>query len=161
MKRSKIFLLTLCLAGNVAGAADLRTDDPQRYAELRDTTFNPLFQAMRAGNITEIKRYISGETYAQYRVLLDQNKEYGQFLRNYYAGTEFELAQVIPVGGGYVADVLIHWPNGNVSQIALQVHNVPDATQATAVYRTPPMRNTGTRWTVGSPVVGYGGKQGK
>jgi hypothetical protein len=164
MKRSMSLLsFSLCLAVNAASAADLRVENPQLYAELRDTTFSPLFQALSAGDVAEIKRYISGETYAQYRVLLDQNRTYGQFLRNYYAGAGFELSQVTPVtpaGSDYVADVLIYWPNGSTSTIKLQVHGVPDSTRTTGMHQMAPVRGARTHWTVGAPVDGSRGKQG-
>src|SRR4030042_176446 len=99
MKKTLRFLsLALCLTGNYAGAADLRIENPQLYAELRNTTFAPLFEALRTGDVVAIKRYLSGSTYEQHRVLLEQNKEYGHFLRNHYAGTTFELGQVMPSG---------------------------------------------------------------
>jgi len=157
-KYMRLLPLILCLIGDPANAADLMIENPQLYAELRDTTFTPLFQALRAGDVARIKNYISGDTIEQYRVLLEQNKEYGQFLRNYYAGASFELSQVTLVGNDYVANVLIYWPAGNTSVIKLQVHSMPLSTQGLSMQLLRQAGGGQARWTVGAPVARSGQK---
>jgi hypothetical protein len=150
-KTLRLLFLALCFAGNFAGAADLRIENPHLYTTLRDTTFAPLFEAMRTGDVAAIRQYLSGSTYEKYRVLLEQNKEYGRFLRNYYAGATFELNQVLPSDNGYVADVFIYWPAGRTSLIQLQVHNTIAAGQGSNVQLAQPKAGAQTLWTVGEP----------
>jgi len=162
MKKTILMLhVALCLAGSLANAADLRIENPQLYAELRDMTFAPLFEALHAGDVAMIKRYLRGETSEQYRVLFEQNKEYGHFLRDYYAGARFELSQVVPAGNDYIADVLINWPAGNTSVIKLQVSNTPPSYQGSSMQWARPGESGQRRWNVGQPVERSGKKQNR
>jgi hypothetical protein len=147
----RVLSLALCLASNSAGAADLRIENPLLYAELRDTTFAPLFEALRMGDAAAITRYLSVSSFEKHRVLLEQNKEYGHFLRNYYDGATFELSQVLPSGNDYIADVLIYWPAGRTSFIQLQVRNTLAADQKSSVQSVQTKDRAPSRWTVGEP----------
>ena len=46
-KTFRLLSLALCFVTNFAVAADLRIEDPQSYADLRDKTFTPLFEALK------------------------------------------------------------------------------------------------------------------
>lgn len=50
----RLLTLALCWVGNYAGAADLRSDNPQLYAELRDATLAPLLEALHRGDVAAI-----------------------------------------------------------------------------------------------------------
>ena len=158
-KTLRLVFLSLCVVGSPATAADLRLENPQRYAELRDATFNPLFQALLAGDVATIRHYLTGDTYKQYRVLMEQNQQYGQFLRSYYAGSNFELGEVTPVGDDYVARVFIHWPTGNTSVVDLQVHSTPVSIHGSGILEMPTSGGDQARWTVGAPVESSRGKR--
>ena len=156
----RLLSLALCLTAYHASAADLRIENPLLYAELRDTTFAPLLEALHTGDVAVIRRYLSGNTYERYRVLLEQNTEYGNFLRNYYAGATFELGQVLPSSNGYHADVLIYWPAGHTSLITLQVRSSLATDQGMSVQSVQPTRaGVQTRWKVGEPVLDSNRKQ--
>lgn len=153
-KTFRLLSLALCFVTNFAVAADLRIEDPQSYADLRDKTFTPLFEALRAGDVVTIRRYLSGSTYEKHRVLLEQNKEYGNFLRNYYSGATFELSQVLSSDNGYIADVFIYWPTGRTSLVQLQVRNTYSADQGTNGHSAQSKAAVQTLWTVGEPAGG-------
>lgn len=109
------FAIGVCLFISL-GEADARDGaaiDPAIYEDLSQTTFTPLFDALRDGDLAALKRYLEPDAYAQYRVLFEQNGQYDQFLRDYYANADFQLGEVDKVDDGYLAQVTIHWPDGH------------------------------------------------
>lgn len=74
------------------------------------------FEASRNGDTETIKRLIAGSFYDQRKVLLEQNKQYGEFLRTRYQGTEIWTGNVRMKGDGTVGvvDVRILFPGGDV-----------------------------------------------
>jgi hypothetical protein len=112
---SIVFVVSACLFIGIgdADARDGAAVDQAIYDDLSQTTFTPLFDALRGGDLASLKRFLEPDVYEQYRVLFEQNGQYDQFLRDYYANTDFELGDVAPVDGGYLAQVTIHWPDGH------------------------------------------------
>jgi hypothetical protein len=98
----------------------MRDNDPETFMAVRDTSFLPLFQAMKQGNVAVIKQYLSGNSYDEYRTLFDRNKTYGEFLRNYYAGASFVLNDISQNDDGdYIANVSITWTDERNARIEL------------------------------------------
>jgi hypothetical protein len=140
MKAKKILGLGLTLAllagAGLAKAGDLRFENPALYANLRDSTFAPLFAAMKAGDLATIKQYLPGAAYGQYRALFEKNRNYGQFLRNYYAGATFDLGPIVTANNNdFVAEVRISWPSGRMATVKL--HVAPGAGATPAGTETP------------------------
>lgn len=122
MKQVSPFLLTAVLAVFVSAALSQENlSDSELYDEMRETTIAPLFDALKAGDLAGIKRHLHGDYYEQYRVLFEQNTEYGQFLRDYYAGSEYELVGVRRASGINIAEVRVYWPDGRSVVMDLQV----------------------------------------
>ena len=48
-------------------------------------------QALKAGDVEEIKRLLGGRLYEKRRVLLEENTEYSDWLKQYYAGASFSF----------------------------------------------------------------------
>jgi hypothetical protein len=99
---------------------------------------------MKQGNVAVIKQYLNGQSYDDYRTLLDQNKTYGEFLRNYYAGASFVLNNISQNSdGNYIANVSIDWTDGRNARIELEV--------------SPPSsrpEKQDDKWLIGKPVEG-------
>ena len=87
-----------------------------------DEAFHPLFSAMKNGEVGKIKNYISGEMLQRNRVLLEQNKEYPDFLRKFYDGAQFEVVKAVRNGDIVVANIMIIFQDGYESEIRLQLH---------------------------------------
>jgi predicted SnoaL-like aldol condensation-catalyzing enzyme len=87
-----------------------------------DEAFHPLFSAMKNGEVEKIKNYISGEMLQRNRVLLEQNKEYQDFLRKFYDGAQFKVVEVVRNGDIVVANIMIIFKDGYESEIRLQLH---------------------------------------
>jgi hypothetical protein len=74
------------------------------------------FSVLKSGDVSAIESAIGGDLLEEMKVLLRKNKEYGQFLRNYYQEAEFQLAKIVPVSGGIIADVNVVFSNQDSQQ---------------------------------------------
>jgi hypothetical protein len=126
---SFILIAVASLAGSHVQAQDIRVSDPQLFAEIRSETFVPLFRAMQSGDVVTIAQYFGEREYERYRVLLEQNQAYSQYLCSYYADTVFTLDKVTNVGNEYVAEVLIRWRDGRSSVVALRIAQSAEPTR--------------------------------
>ena len=91
------------------------------YWELQDSVIYPFFRSLKDGDINAIKRYISSDMYSKYYRLLEQNRDYPEFLRNYYKGAKFRTERAKEIDGDVVVDVVIEFPNGSRIQNKLCV----------------------------------------
>jgi len=73
----------------------------------------PFFMALKEGDVSSIKQLIAGEMYESKKVLLEKNKEYPEFLKNYYQGIEFYVENATQSGNYIIVDFLIEFPGGN------------------------------------------------
>ena len=83
--------------------------------EIQDAVVLPFFEALKNGDVNEIKQYLSTRMYNEYKTLLEQNKEYPEFLRNYYRDATFSIASASKIDGEIEVDVIIEFPNNSQS----------------------------------------------
>ena len=88
-------------------------------AELRDNAFQPWFDGLRNGDLNSLRPLMDEDAYVQYQTLFEQNAEYSQFLREYYAGASFQLVRVLDTNDGYLGEALVYWPNGSSVTMSL------------------------------------------
>ena len=69
------------------------------------------FQALQQGDINKIKDSITGEMYKKRKVLLEQNANYPEFLRNAYQGAEFQIKNVTIQDNNAVVTVKVNFPD--------------------------------------------------
>jgi hypothetical protein len=116
-------MLVLLLCGVCPPALDAQTVSPVPTAsEMRElqTSFSALFQAMKDGDVATIEQYSSGHMSSEYKKLLEQNRDYPAFLRNFYKGATFSIAGVTPApDGDIVVDVAIQLRGGSKSIMRL------------------------------------------
>lgn len=109
MKRGLFCLMVVAfvVGGNSMVAA--------KSAKPGDTVIQ-FFEASKHGDTETIKRLIAGSFYNQRKVLLEENKDYPNFLRKYYQGTELQIGNIIMEENGTVGvvDIKIQFPDGNV-----------------------------------------------
>ncbi len=96
------------------------------YREIRNTTLFPLFRALKRGDVKTIKKYISEDMYSEYQVLLEENKDYPNFLRNYYRGAKFRRDKIVQANNKIVADIIIKYKNGDSNLTRLQLKKGKD-----------------------------------
>ena len=79
---------------------------------------NPFFQALKAGNMEIIKQYVTGDLYYRKRVLLEENKEYGNFLKKIYRDARFDVLSINQDSNGDVlAEISVMMANGTKRQL--------------------------------------------
>ena len=117
------FILLLCAVCQPALEAQTVLPAPTA-SEMRElhTSFSALFQAMKDGDVSVIEQYSSGQMSSEYKKLLEQNQDYPAFLRNFYKGATFSIANVTPTpDGNMVVDVVIQLSGGSKSITRLNV----------------------------------------
>lgn len=82
------------------------------------------FNALKNGDVETIKEYIAGDYYEKYKVLLEENKGYPDFLRNFYKGAEFD---VLSTARGNNDDVIVqvqtYFADGSTAYNKLRLKN--------------------------------------
>lgn len=90
-------------------------------SEIQDSVIFPYFKALKSGDVKEIKKYLSTSMYNENKRLLEENKAYPEFLRNYYKDAVFSVEKVSTVDGEAEFDVVVEFPNGSQNIIHLRV----------------------------------------
>ena len=85
MKKSKLFfsMLLIIIFCSFLQAQEVPVSD-DGYEDVINETVFPFLEALKNGDVSLIKQYIAGDMYESRRILLEQNKEYPEFLRKYY-----------------------------------------------------------------------------
>lgn len=112
--------LSLTLICTITYAGEISQSD-SLYIEIQDGAILPFFTALQDGDINAIKRYVSSAMYSKYKRLLEDNKEYPKFLRDYYRGAKFRMERTTKIDSHVVVDVMIEFPNGYRSINKLRV----------------------------------------
>ena len=131
--------LSLTFICTIAYAGEIFQSDPL-YVEIQDGAILPFFTALKDGDINAIKRYVSSDMYSKYKRLLEDNKEYPKFLRDYYRGAKFRMERTTKNDSHVVVDVMIEFPNGYRSINKLRVLKEKNGLQS---------RNRSKRWRIG------------
>ncbi len=87
--------------------------DSDDLESILNASVYPFFMALKEGDVSSIKQLIAGEMYESKKVLLEKNKEYPDFLKNYYQGIEFYVENATQSGNYIIVDFLIEFPGGN------------------------------------------------
>jgi hypothetical protein len=109
-----VLVPTLCGAQSTGG-------NPISAIEIQDAVILPYFKALKNGHVKELKKYLSTEMYNEYETLLEQNKEYPEFLRNYYKDAEFGVVSVSEIEDDFEFDINIEFSDGSQSISTLSV----------------------------------------
>jgi hypothetical protein len=115
--------LVICIVAFLMGsislqAQEIAVNDPL-YKHITNNIFYPLFTALKNGDVNTIKQYISGDMYSKNKILLEENKEYPAFLRNFYRGAKFQVENVEQIDANLIVNVVIEFPNGDRSRTKL------------------------------------------
>lgn len=95
--------------------------EPFPDIEIQEAVILPYFEALKNGDVNKLKRYLSAAMVNEYKTLLEQNKEYPQFLRDYYENATFSVVRASEIDGQIEFDVLVEFPNGSQSISTLRV----------------------------------------
>jgi len=99
---------------------------PMLLEEIQNKTLRPFFNALKNGNVEQIKRFFSGKMYSEYRLLLEENKGYPDLLREYYKDAVFSVERGITSDNRIIVDFSVEIPGKRkqVSQYILQEQNI-------------------------------------
>ena len=75
-------------------------------------TLVPFFTACKNGDVEAITEYISDDMYEKNKVLLEQNKEYPEFLRNFYRDAIFQEEKIVKSEETIFVNVIVTFPGG-------------------------------------------------
>ncbi len=103
-------LLIVTLSSQLYAQENLMSDTLNNVV---NETVMPFCWALKAGDVTSIKQYLSGNMYEKNKVLLEQNKEYPEFLRNYYRGAGFRVVKAEKIDNKIIVDVDIEFSNSD------------------------------------------------
>ena len=113
LTRFIIFAITiLTTLGSVSHANKMLLSDEKYEIVITDVVL-PFLDALKNGDVGLIKSYIAGDIYKNKRVLLEKNKEYSAFLRNYYQDVEFYIEKALESGDYIEVYVGIEFSNGD------------------------------------------------
>ncbi|MER3445423.1 MAG: hypothetical protein C4291_00690 [Candidatus Dadabacteria bacterium] len=107
MKRRLLYsiLVSLLVNGNLVFAAE---------GVGPVSTVIQFYKASKNGDIETMKRFISGSFYNRRKVLLEENKEYPNFLRQHYQGTKIRVVNSNITKDNAVVDISIEFPDGSI-----------------------------------------------
>lgn len=106
---SVIIFFVFC---NILHAQEIPKKD-SLYRNIKYKTCKRLFRALKTGDVDSIKGYISGDMYERYKVLLEQNEAYPDFLRNFYRDAEFKVSSVVRDADEIFVDIMIDFQGGD------------------------------------------------
>ena len=75
------------------------------------------YQAMKNGDVLAMKSYMGGKLYEKRKILLEQNANYPEFLRNHYERGDIQVGEV----HNGVVKVMVQFPDGNINAHQLVV----------------------------------------
>jgi len=91
-----------------------------------DTVVLPFFSALQAGDVEAVEAQLGGELLERRRVLLRENAGYAQYLRDYYAGAQFTVGQVVADSEAMTVQVSAHFANGASKRYSLRLRQDAD-----------------------------------
>src|SRR3990172_8093993 len=114
------FVFFISISCNILNAQEISRSD-LLYKNVKSKIFVPLFRAYKNGDVDAIKEYISDDMYEKNKVLLEQNKEYPDFLRNFYRDAIFQIKKVVKSEEIVFVDVIVSFPGGYQSTAKFQL----------------------------------------
>ena len=106
-------IVLMTITGSLLHANILPLSDEQCCEDVINDIVLPFLDALRNGDVDSIKLCIAGDIYENKKVLLEKNKGYPEFLRNYYQGVDFYIESAQQSGDFIVVDIVIEFINGD------------------------------------------------
>ena len=104
MKKNGLYIiLSILIASFISVAA---------YASTPNDTVLLYFQSLKNGDVVTIKDLITGKLYEKRKVLLEQNENYSEFLKNLYQYAEFEITETTVKDSDAQINVQVNSPDG-------------------------------------------------
>lgn len=126
MNKALLFTVLLLLTLNEPALSEEQHINPVLLDEIEKNTLRPFFNALKNGDVEQIKHFFSGEIYSEYRLLLEENKGYPDLLREYYKDAVFSIERGVTADNMVTIDFSIEFPGKGkqVSQYILQKQSI-------------------------------------
>lgn len=111
MKRFILLLLFLLLTTGISWGEE-QVLDTATYNLISNRLIQPFLTALKAGDVNSIKGFISKQMYEDRKTLLEENPEYGAFLRKVYDGVKFYPGKAVMTDKGIQFEVNMEYPGG-------------------------------------------------
>lgn len=109
-----ISILVFFISCNILHGEEISEND-LLYKNIRDNTCIPLFNALKDGDVETIKDCFSSNYCERYKDLLDENKEYSNFLKDFYRDADYRIKRAVREKETTYVDIIIYFPNGTQS----------------------------------------------
>jgi len=121
----KSIVILAAFAGLVFTRPALHAQEPVQASPTESVEVSQVFlsfiDALKTGNVRVLKGLLSEEMYREYRVLLEENKEYPKFLENYYGGAEIQLESTFREGNDLHGRIRVTFSGGDMSVLKISV----------------------------------------
>ena len=101
-----VLLVLYCFGFSYAKESQLSQES---LKNITNEIVRPYFVALKSGDIETLKRFMAKEMYDEQRVLLEQNKEYPNFLKRIYRDANFTIGSMEETGNGIVVNTVIKY----------------------------------------------------
>ena len=105
-------LITFIVSSSLLLPATILAAEGYKAKKILSQTVMPFFEALTSGDVEAIKSCIGGGLALRMKSLLQENREYPEILRNYYADSVLHVGAVYKKAGNVVVDVEIDFPDG-------------------------------------------------
>lgn len=92
-------------------------------AKIVNNIVRPYFAALKKGDIKTLKALMAKDMYEERKVLLEQNKEYPDFLRRIYQDANFTVLSAYEKGNYILVNAEITYSDGRKTQSTLYLIN--------------------------------------
>jgi hypothetical protein len=91
------------------------------YDTISNQVVRPFFRALKEGDVGTIKRLISKKMYEERKTLLEENPEYGAFLRRFYKDAQIVPGRAVLSGRAIRFEVNLQYPGGRGDVVPLRL----------------------------------------
>jgi len=112
-----LVLLAVAAAAWRTGAEEV----PRRVATGVRSAAEQYGAALRAGDCAALGRHLMPEAYRRYQTLCEENRDYPQFLRDFYSGSTFRISDVRRDGDEIACTMHQQRPDGDAAQVTLRL----------------------------------------
>jgi len=125
-KYRQLFLVLIMILTVTLSNASVQEPSPETFDHdhILNQVIQPYLESLKRGNITVIRQLISGNIYKRYRVLLEENRSYSNFLKKYYRHADFSVRSIQEENGWVSVEVDIRLPNREPYTIGLRIENL-------------------------------------
>ena len=92
-------------------------NDGYLFNKIESTFLLPFLSALKNGEVDKFKEYLSPELYKKYEKLIENNKGYSTFLKNYYKNVIISVKKIESYNGQIFVTIEFDFLNGNKSSI--------------------------------------------